>query len=217
MTRQLTQLARAATQLPSSLHQALIGQLLSDGFASKSSPTSNTRIEWSFGSNYKTYGTFIATLFDPYCNIGLRDVLVRWKGNIYTNYRLKTATLPVFNMYHQLFYKLNDAGRYVKIVPQEIISLMTPIVLAHLMMGDGNFDPTRSQIRIFCNSFTKSDVELLAAAISQLGLKTIVKWDRPGNNKAGQWMVTIPSTEFEALRTMVVPHTCPSMLYRLGL
>jgi LAGLIDADG DNA endonuclease family len=38
-----------------------------------------------------------------------------------------------------MFYKFDDElNRYVKIVPKDIDNLMTPVVLAHLIMGDGN-------------------------------------------------------------------------------
>ena len=57
----------------------------------------------------------------------------------YTNYRLKS--LPIFVPYYVMFYKLNENGnKYIKIVPQNIIEFMNPIVLANLIMTDGNFD-----------------------------------------------------------------------------
>jgi hypothetical protein len=57
----------------------------------------------------------------------------------YTNYRLKS--LPIFVHYYVMFYKLNENGnKYIKIVPQNIIEFMNPIVLANLIMTDGNFD-----------------------------------------------------------------------------
>jgi len=43
---------------------------------------------------------------------------------------------------------------------------MDPIVLAYLIMTDGNFDKGRNRIRIYTNSFKKEEVENLALAIN---------------------------------------------------
>ena len=54
-----------------------------------------------------------------------------------------------------MFYKLdNNSGKFKKIVPENIHDLMNPIVLAYLIMGDGNFDKGRNRVRIYTNSFT---------------------------------------------------------------
>lgn len=50
-------------------------------------------------------------------------------------------TLPIFNIYHDIFYVYNTVtNKYVKIVPDLILDFMNPIVLAYLIMGDGNYD-----------------------------------------------------------------------------
>ena len=43
---------------------------------------------------------------------------------------------------------------------------MEPIVLAYLITGDGNFDKSRNRVRIYTNSFNKSEVENLTLAIN---------------------------------------------------
>lgn len=83
--------ARTAPSLPTAIFQAIVGQMLSDGYADKSSPTSNTRLSWSFGGEFVSYAQFIATLLSPYCNTGILSVSVTAKkgGNVLTNFRLK--------------------------------------------------------------------------------------------------------------------------------
>lgn len=39
---------------------------------------------------------------------------------------------------------------------------MSPVVLAHLIMGDGNLKLLDEIIHIYTNSFTKGEVELLS-------------------------------------------------------
>jgi hypothetical protein len=61
-------------KLPKELLHAAVGQLLGDGHADKSSPTSNTRLSWSFGTAYKEYAYFISNLFDSYVSKGVYTV-----------------------------------------------------------------------------------------------------------------------------------------------
>ena len=56
---------------------------------------------------------------------------------------------------------------------------MDPVVLAYLIMTDGNFDKSRNRVRIYTNSFKKEEVENLASSIhSKLGIYTGVLHDR---------------------------------------
>ena len=112
-----------------------------------------------------------------------------------------------------MFYKYQEnTGRDVKVVPSNIIALLTPVALAYLIMGDGNYDSLRNRVRIYTNSFTKADVERLAEAINQnFGIYAGVMLDRKD-----QYIITIGANELEKLRSLVLPHMIPSMMYRVG-
>jgi hypothetical protein len=113
-----------------------------------------------------------------------------------------------------MFYSFNpDKNKYIKIVPINIIDLMNPIVLAHMIQGDGNFDKGRNRVRIYTNSYKKEEVENLALAInSKLNIYTGVLHDRKD-----QWILTIGANNLDLLRRTVSSHFHPSMLYRLGI
>ena len=113
-----------------------------------------------------------------------------------------------------MFYRLNpETNKYIKIVPENIIDLMDPIVLAYLIKGDGNFDKGRNRVRIYTNSYSKIEVEQLAKSINtKLNIYTAVLLDRKD-----QYILTIGANNFELLRNIVTPHFHPSMLYRIGL
>jgi hypothetical protein len=212
--------ARHSRVLPSPLHQATVGQLLGDGHADRSSPTSNTRLSWSFGAAFSSYANFISGLYALYCNTGLKSVGVRAKkgGDTLSNYRLKTVTLPIFNIYHDMFYVFDaTANKYMKIVPSDIKELMSPITLAHLIMGDGNYDEGRNRVRIYTNSFTHADCLLLAEAITSMGITTQVMKDKVGKDGSVQYVLTIGALQLGTLRECVGPHMDSSMLYRIGL
>lgn len=95
----------------------------------------------SFGTKYKQYAENIENLFIDYIKNPIKQVEIKVDNKIYINYRLKTKTLPLFNVYHNMFYVLNtDTNKFVKVVPNDIENLMNPIVLAYLIMSDGNYE-----------------------------------------------------------------------------
>jgi hypothetical protein len=212
--------ARSLAALPTNIAQALVGQLLGDAFADRSSPTANTRITWSFGTRFEAYASFLGDLFSDYCNNSVYAVGVKAtsSGPSYTNFRLKTITCALFNPFFEMFYVLDPlTSKYVKIVPLMIHDLMSPITLAHLIMGDGNYDTGRNRVRIYTNSFTKADCDRLASAITAMGIDTSVLNDKTGKDGRDQFILTIGARQLEALRSLVGPHMHSSMLYRIGI
>ena len=163
---------RKETFLPKDLNSALIGIMLGDGGIYRISLTGNCRFEMSFGQAYKQFAESIGILFSDYMNSLIKTIELKGKSKVYVNYRLKTITLPLFNQYHDMFYKLiTETGKFVKVIPQNISDLIDPIVLGYLLMTDGNFDKSRNRIRIYTNSYIKEDVERLAFSIhSKLGI-----------------------------------------------
>lgn len=201
--------------LPNNLHSIFIGLMLGDGHIYRSSPTSNSRFEMSFGKDRKSFADTIGYLFEEYSNTGIKIIYYE-KGIFFSKYgyRFKTRSLPVFNYYHDLFYKRDNINwKFKKVVPSNIKDLMNAIVLANLIMTDGNFDKSRNRIRIYTNSYSKKEVELLAESIkSKLNIYVGVLQDK--NN---QWILTIGSLQLDKLRKILLPHFETSMLYRLGI
>jgi hypothetical protein len=203
------------SNLPDNLHSVLIGIMLGDGFLYKTSATSNTRFEMSFGEKYEAYAKSIEMLFKDYINNPLKAIEIKGINKTYINYRLKTKTLPLFNYYHDLFYSNQtlESGiiKTIKIVPNNIIDFMDPIVLAYLIQSDGSYSSNR--VRIYTNSFTKSEVELLAQSITiKFNIISGVTHDR--NN---QFIISIGASQLDLLRNIVATHFHASMLYRIGL
>ena len=207
--------------LPSKeLNSILIGLILSDAGLYRSSPTSNTRLEMSFGQAYKEFAYFIGELLSPYISNPVKSVTISVKDKTYTNYRLKTKTLPMFNHYFDMFYKLSPVAenslapryKYIKIVPGDIMDLMDPIVLAYLIMSDGNFDQGRKRVRIYTNCFTKQEVELLKKALEN---KFNIKSCLQKNNV--NYQLYIKAESLFLLKKLVLPYVVPSLRYKLGI
>lgn len=200
---------RTRNELPVYLQEVLIGLMLSDGSLERTSPTSGVRLTVSFGKKHSEYLKFLYNLYKPYANSEPVNIQVfNKKTDSYNNViRFKTVSLPQLIYFRELFYK----GK--KVVPFNIGSLMTPAVLAHLIMGDGNLKLPDQIIRIYTNSFIKEQVEALALAIkNRLGIETKVAHDR--NN---QYMITISKSELSKVQNVVKDHMHPSMLYKIGL
>jgi len=179
-----TALTKQNLILTKELNSILIGLILGDASVFKTSITSNARIEMSFGQKYISFAEHIALLLEGFMSNPLKEVKIKHSkvegDKTYINYRIKTKTLPLFNHYHDLFYSYDEVNKkYKKIVPLNIHDLMDPIVLAYLIMTDGNYDKGRNRVRIYTNSFTKMEVESLAKAIeAKLGIYTGVLYDR---------------------------------------
>jgi hypothetical protein len=205
------------TLFSNNIHSIMIGLMLGDGHLYRSSPTSNCRLEMSFGKDRELFANSIAELFKDYSKAGVKTV--HYKSNhsspsLNYNYRFKTKTLPIFNFYHDLFYVANnETWKFKKIIPYNISEFMDPIEMAYLLMTDGNFDKSRQRIRIYTNGYSKAEVETLAKAINlKLEIYVGVLHDRKD-----QWILTIGSKQFETLRNKVSAYFEPSMLYRIGL
>lgn len=138
------------------------------------------------------------------------------KGKAYTNYRLKTRTLPVFNEFHDMFYTLIDE-KYVKTIPTMITEQMCPIVLAHFIMGDGNFGVKDKRVRIYTNHFTFQECKMVANAITfRCGIQCEVLFDRLSKNQEKQYILTIGKSQLEKLREAIIPHMHTSIMYKVG-
>lgn len=200
---------RLASELPSYLSQVIVGLLLSDGSIERPTKTGGARLSVILGIDTLPYLTHLFKLFEPYTDSGVNHIEVKDKtsGKSYTTVRFKTVMLPLLVHYHELFY-CNK-----KIVPENIDSLMTPVVLANLIMGDGNLKKGDNIIRIYTNSFTKLEVERLASAITnKLGIET-----RAVHDRRGQYILVISKSQLDKVRELISPHMHPSMLYKLGL
>jgi LAGLIDADG DNA endonuclease family protein len=204
----------SSSSLPINLQSVFIGIMLGDGSLYRSSPTSNVRFEMSFGQKYEAFALHLGELFKDYMLNPVKSLEVKGLNKNYTNYRLKTRSLPIFVPYFNMFYIFNqDLNKHVKIIPQNIIELLDPVVLAYLIQTDGNFDKGRNRVRIYTNSYQKEDVQNLAIAINKkMGIYTGVLHDR--NN---QWILTIGAKQLNLLRETVSTHFYSSMLYRIGL
>ncbi len=114
--------------------------------------------------------------------------------------------LPCFTELHSLWY-LNKR----KIVPINIKELLTPIGLAHWIMGDGSLQNLGLHLSVY--AFTCSEVELLIDAFeTKFLLKCSVHKHSTIGGKAS---IYIWKESMNKLRLLVSPYIIPSMQYKI--
>jgi len=202
-------------KINNSFNKIILGQILADGYVERTGK--NCRLSFSFGTNSLDYANWISDIFSDYCSKGIYSVNSKTIDKLYINYRLKTKTLDIFNQYREMFYK-NIDGKSIKIVPTNIQEIMCPIVLAHLIMGDGTFSKKDKRIRISTYNFTFNECNMLADSITKnCNINCKVLFDRVNSKNQKQYILTIGKKELIKVQKNVSIHMHKSMLYRIGM
>jgi hypothetical protein len=141
-------------------------------------------------------------------------------GTPVTQYHFSTRTLASLTEIHKQWYILNKENKkFIKIVPLNISELLTPIGLAHWLMGDGYWNSHGKTMEICTDNLTLSEVELLISVLKdKFHLFTTTK-HRVKANKEICWRIRFSgkSENLSKLRSLVQPHFIPSMFYKLNM
>lgn len=202
-------------------YSMVVGKLLSDGWLERSSLNSNTRFRFKQSLTRTDYVIHSFIILSHYCsNIPYTAKSVR-KGNISYTVGFSTRQLPCFNELYELFYK-----NKIKVIPNNIYELLTPIALAHWIMGDGTI--LNKGLVLCTDSFSLQEVVKL---INVLKIKydinsTIqgLKNERPspgglshsGSGLLGPRIYILPES-MPKLRNLVKPYILNSMYYKLNI
>lgn len=91
-------------------------------------------------------------------------------GLIYKSIYIWTLKFPCLNEYYEMFYKDK-----VKIIPNNLDKLLTPVSLAYWITDDGS-KSSYGQTVLHTRSFTKKEVEYLESVLKKnLGLITRIE------------------------------------------
>lgn len=135
-------------------------------------------------------------------------------GKIYQSMSFKTRNLDCFNEYHDIFYvKRLDKLGFLKIVPASINDL-TPISLAHWVMGDGYLTVDKT-IMLCTESFNENDVNLLITVLKEKFLIHSTKSKRSSKLNSG-WRIIISRKSVDKLVLLIKPHVIEELLYKLN-
>jgi hypothetical protein len=80
---------------------------------------------------------------------------------VYSKIYFGTYSLPCFNELYSLFY-----FEGVKVVPENIFELLTPLSLCYWICDDGGFNKRNRAVILSTQSFTQAEVGLLAKVLA---------------------------------------------------
>ena len=123
----------------------LTGLILGDGTLVKKYANGGTYFQFAQGAVHLAYIQFIFELFKlaGLCNmkkLGQGKSHLKSTEKDYVYYYFTTKSLTALNKFESLFYqpKTNVNSKRVKVIPNVIGSLLTPVALAFWFMDDGN-------------------------------------------------------------------------------
>lgn len=183
--------------------QAILGQLLSDGYISKT----YSRLEFTFKADVWEFCNWLK--FDIQGNISTLTYPTPYPKDNPKQYWFSTKVHPYFKELRKEFYINN-----LKIIPSNLFHQFTEVSLAFLIMGDGYWDNDSKTVYICTECFTLEEVHIqlnvlrykykLVASLKKRNNGFRIRFSSRGNNLL-------------LLRNLVTPHLHKSMLYKLGL
>ena len=97
--------------LPDNLHYILIGLMLGDGYIYKTSPTSNSRFEMSFGKDRELFANWISNLFKDYSNTGITLTPIKnGKLHLIIDLKLKLYLYLIIIIIYSMKLKMNHGN-----------------------------------------------------------------------------------------------------------
>lgn len=198
------------------LNQALHGLMISDGHMGLRSVNSKPYYTQTFGQNGGLFALHIYGLMYHLCSplgLHMRKVQSGKNSPWYLRWTVTTLTNAIFFEYFNLYYRINEFGEKIKIMPLNIAEILTPTVLAYILMSDGNFHKPKGTIRISLHNFTYTEVVLFQdALLSKLDITS-----RTEHVRKGQYMLIIKKSEVSKVQAMVKEFVIPSLRYRIGM
>jgi hypothetical protein len=205
--------------IPNTVWEVITGELLGDGHISCdpiNKPLINGRLEFTFAATILHYVNYLK--FNVLASICTTSNPTPWpktdKGQQPSQYWFSTKRLPALTTIHSLWYKEIE-GKYIKVLPDNIESLLTPIGLAHWIMGDGYF--TNGSTKICTDNFTKEEVLILMdILVKKFAIKATIN-KRTNPDGTIKWRINISKLSMDKLISIVQSYVIPEMLYKLGL
>lgn len=204
------------------IEEAIIGDMLGDGHISlgniKKWPNMNGRLEFTFSKNNLSYIQYLK--FIIYANICTKTEPTPYSNPKKTNkpitqYWFSTKRLSYFTKLHKIWYK-EENGKFIKIVPKNIKTFLTPIGLAHWIMGDGYWSD--GTVYLCTDNFNNEEVKLLIKILFN-NFNLIAKINtRKKDNNVICWRIRFSGKKenIKNLRNLVTSFMIPEMLYKIG-
>lgn len=201
--------------IPSRTWEIVTGELLGDGYIryNPEYPNINGRLEFTFSSNILYYVNYLK--YNALSYICTESKPTPWldkSKNEIPQYWFSTKRILTISKLHEVWYKKVE-GKYVKILPNNIELLLTPLAIAHWIMGDGYYS---NSLMICTDNFSKEEViKLISILEDKFGIMGKIREGKLKDRSV--WRIYIKKSSLEKLKTLVMPYIIPEMLYKLGI
>jgi hypothetical protein len=167
----------------------------------------NARLGLKQSLAQSSYVLFVFNQLSHYCASAPSLTSSTRAGKRFYGVQFFTRALPCFTELNSLFYH-----NKIKVVPVNIYELLTPVALAHMIMGDGE---ARTSGLVLCtNSFTVKDVvRLMNVLIIRYRIECVLRLKK--QNKKTEYLIYIRQNSMPLLRSIVVSYMHPSMYYKI--
>jgi len=203
--KKFTRTQLATVVLANHTGDIIVGLLLSDGWLTFSSKANkNARLGFAQSGAHSKYFWFVFLSLSHYCS-SYPNVRIRTSfGKETISLEFFTRAMPCLTELYSLFYPNG-----IKIIPNDIFNMLTPIALAHIIMGDGSVSP--HGLIICTDSYTIEDtIRLINVLIIKFSLECSLYI-----HKQNQYRIYIRQGSMASLLNIVSPFMHPSMLYKL--
>ena len=192
--------------IPPYQYSIIVGLLLSDGWLIKASTTSiSPRLGLAQSLSHFEYIFFVFNALSHYCQNYPTLRGRKRKTQIHYILEFVTRSLPCFLEMYNLFYP-----NKVKVIPHNIYDILTPVALAHVIMGDG-FNANKG-ITLCTDSYCLEDVvRLMNVLIVRYELNCTL------HKSNERYRIYISRHCVDKVIKFVKPHLIPSMYYKVGI
>jgi hypothetical protein len=129
----------------------------------------------------------------------------------YSSLTLRTKNLPLFTEYYNLFYYNG-----VKVIPDNIGELLTPLGLSHWIMQDGSYHKVSKGVTLCTDAFKKKEILLLISVLKK-NFDLISTIQKAPSKNLNRFRIYISARSLPVLRKLVQSHFHSTMLYKLGI
>lgn len=132
-------------------------------------------------------------------------------------YFFQILIFPYFTSLFKEWYKLDSYGKNIrKKVPLNVDRYLSPLALAHWVMGDGTFDKIGKRIILCTDCFNLSEINRLRnILLGKYGIDFYLRSFKNGNNLVHR--ITISRENRKNFQILISLYIISSLLYKIGL
>jgi len=200
-----------AQELTAKQEEFLIGTMLGDGCLQIAKNGTNSWLTIKHSYKQMPYVEWKYEIMESFAGCSIKSSEEYAHGKLYRKAYFRTICHPVFTDLQRMFY---DKG--VKVVTNEIASMLTPFSMAVWFMDDGT--RSRNHLEFATHSYTTPELERLQKVFrDRFNIHTSLWFAgyRKGSNQK-MYKIGILKKSVDQLISMMSSYIIPSMMYKIA-